>query len=243
MASWDDLLADGVKGYPVYATIKPLSAATWREDLADIARRTSKSVEEIIDLNPDLFTTSKIFPQDAHHYTPILIQPAQSFPDPGPDPGPQPEPGEGGVFSLANNTCPLPAGSYSISQQYGHNGHGGTDLAAAGGTPIYAVQDGVVRTVQAWDGVTKTGNQSWGNMIVLQHVGPDSSVFYSLYAHMQSPPSIAIGTSVAKGSVIGAVGNTGNVYGAHGGYHLHIEVWAGGYGTAYRVNPANYVPF
>lgn len=154
---------------------------------------------------------------------------------------PDPTPGGGTEFTLADNICPLPSGSYYISQNYGNAGHGGTDLAAASGTPIYAVQDGVIQTVQSWNGST-AGNMSWGNMTVVNHGTTNGVIYYTLYAHMQSPTSLPVGTQVSKGQQIGAVGNTGNVYGQNGGYHLHIEVWSGGYGTGYRTNPANYVP-
>ena len=50
--------------------------------------------------------------------------------------------------------------------------------------------------------------------------------------------TVAEGTAVQKGDLLGYVGNTGNVYGAGGGYHLHLELRVDGA----RVNPLGYVP-
>lgn len=36
--------------------------------------------------------------------------------------------------------------------------------------------------------------------------------------------AVAQGAAVQKGDLLGYVGNTGNVYGAGGGYHLHLEL-------------------
>lgn len=41
-----------------------------------------------------------------------------------------------------------------------------------------------------------------------------------------------------KGDLLGYVGNTGNVYGAGGGYHLHLELRVDGS----RVDPLGFVP-
>lgn len=108
--------------------------------------------------------------------------------------------------------------------------HRGTDFAAPGGTPIYAVADGVVS-------VARTMN-SYGNCVQVSHGTADDGHRYdSLYAHMSSI-TVAEGTAVQKGDLLGYVGNTGNVYGAGGGYHLHLELRVDGA----RVNPLGYVP-
>ena len=65
----------------------------------------------------------------------------------------------------------------------------------------------------------------------------DGHRYDSLYAHMSSI-TVAEGTAVQKGDLLGYVGNTGNVYGAGGGYHLHLELRVDGA----RVNPLGYVP-
>lgn len=108
--------------------------------------------------------------------------------------------------------------------------HRGTDFAAPGGTPIYAVADGVISAARTMN--------SYGNCVQVSHGTADDGHRYdSLYAHMSSI-TIAEGTAVQKGDLLGYVGNTGNVYGAGGGYHLHLELRVDGA----RVNPLGYVP-
>ena len=108
--------------------------------------------------------------------------------------------------------------------------HRGTDFAAPGGTPIYAVANGVVSAARTMN--------SYGNCVQVSHGTADDGHRYdSLYAHMSSI-TVAEGTAVQKGDLLGYVGNTGNVYGAGGGYHLHLELRVDGT----RVNPLGYVP-
>ena len=47
--------------------------------------------------------------------------------------------------------------------------HHAIDLRAAPCTPVYAAEDGTVNQVQSWDGRTKTGMQSYGNMVRIRH--------------------------------------------------------------------------
>ena len=62
-------------------------------------------------------------------------------------------------------------------------------------------------------------------------------LFRSLYAHMQSF-CVSTGSVVSKGQLIGYVGNTGDVRGKNGGYHLHLELRIDGVRTdALRMIP------
>lgn len=130
--------------------------------------------------------------------------------------------------------CPLD--SYGrITTQFGEPDpwgipHRGTDFAAPGGTPIYAIADGVVSAARTMN--------SYGNCVQVSHgTADDGHCYDSLYAHM-SRIAVAQGDTVQKGDLLGYVGNTGNVYGAGGGYHLHLELRVDGG----RVNPLGYVP-
>lgn len=130
--------------------------------------------------------------------------------------------------------CPLD--SYGrITTQFGEPDpwgipHRGTDFAAPGGTPIYAIADGVVSAARTMN--------SYGNCVQVSHgTADDGHCYDSLYAHMSSIV-VAQGDTVQKGDLLGYVGNTGNVYGAGGGYHLHLELRVDGG----RVNPLGYVP-
>jgi murein DD-endopeptidase MepM/ murein hydrolase activator NlpD len=55
----------------------------------------------------------------------------------------------------------------------------------------------------------------WGNYVVIRH----NSGLFSLYAHLASV-SVAVGAVVAQGQVIGIMGATGNVLGAH----VHFDI-------------------
>lgn len=131
-------------------------------------------------------------------------------------------------ISYAGNwTCPVRA-SYYVSQEYKGRAHGGIDIAGCRGAPIYSAADGVV--------VEERFSSSWGNTVVVYH----GNGIYTRYAHM-SYINVSKGQNVNTSTVLGAVGNTGQVYGANGGYHLHLEVTVGGNSTSNRRNPREYI--
>ena len=132
-------------------------------------------------------------------------------------------------------TCPLPSVG-CISTYFGepdavyNKPHTGADMPAASGTLIYAVADGVVSAASA--------RPSYGNCVQIDHgTADDGSSYATLYAHMSSF-CVSAGQTVHKGDVIGYVGNTGDVRGANGGYHLHLELRINGT----RTDPLQYIP-
>ena len=89
--------------------------------------------------------------------------------------------------------------------------------------PVYAAESGTVDQVQTWDGHTKTGMQSYGNMVRIKHADYSGKTLQTRYAHLSSC-CVAQGERIEEGQLIGYTGQTGNVYGAH----LHFEViWDG----------------
>jgi len=100
-----------------------------------------------------------------------------------------------------------------IMGQYcsGTPGHGGIDLAAPSGTPIYAAYSGTVGFAGAGTGSAS----SYGNYVTIDHPGS----YRTIYAHLLSD-SVSPGQKVTKGQVIGKMGSTGN----SSGPHLHFEV-------------------
>lgn len=101
--------------------------------------------------------------------------------------------------------------------------HAGVDIAAAGGTPIRAVEDGTVIRA-GWNG-------GYGNYTCIGHGTHRGQGLSTCYAH-QSEILVGAGQSVRRGEVIGRVGTTG----ASTGDHLHFEVRLDG-------SPTDPVPF
>jgi murein DD-endopeptidase MepM/ murein hydrolase activator NlpD len=101
--------------------------------------------------------------------------------------------------------------------------HGGIDLAAKVGDPVYAIAPGVVVKAGA-------GNKSSGIMIHLAH-GPKRRT-ESLYLHL-SEVSVGAGDSVVAGQMIGRAGRTGAVTGPH----LHLILKHNGQ----SIDPAKYL--
>ena len=141
-------------------------------------------------------------------------------------------------LSFTGFACPLK--SYTrVSSEYGwrknpvsgvNRLHAGIDLAAPGGTPIYAAASGYVQ-VAGWS------SGGYGNYVIIYHGKMSDGVAYStLYGHMRSVATSA-GKYVKQGEIIGYVGSTGNST----GNHLHLEVWRGG-SKANAVNPRGYIP-
>jgi murein DD-endopeptidase MepM/ murein hydrolase activator NlpD len=88
-----------------------------------------------------------------------------------------------------------------------HIRHDGVDIAASVGSPVRAVDDGLV--VYADNGVS-----GYGNLVLVVHA--DGST--SLYAHLRAA-YLAAGERVRRGQTLGEVGNTGLSYAPH----LHFE--------------------
>ncbi|MEG1239835.1 MAG: peptidoglycan DD-metalloendopeptidase family protein [Oscillospiraceae bacterium] len=118
---------------------------------------------------------------------------------------------------------PLPSSYLSVTSFFGprthpitgrYNNHTGTDIAAPGGTSIYAAHGGIV--------LTSAYNGSYGNYVVVSRGDGVST----LYAHM-SRRGVEKGQVVAQGQTIGYVGTTGSST----GNHLHFELRVDGVRT------------
>ena len=94
-------------------------------------------------------------------------------------------------------------------------GHQGVDIMADFGTPLYAVERGIITRV----GVdTLGGTKLW--------VKGQSGTYY-YYAHLAGyAEGMVEGALVNAGDVVGFVGDTGNAQG--GAPHLHFQVHPGG---------------
>lgn len=137
------------------------------------------------------------------------------------------------IVDPTNLACPVD-GPVSFSNDWGAprssgGTHKGNDLFATYGTPLVAVNDGVVIT--AGDDGSISGIRVWIST-------PDGIDWF--YAHM-SRVDVTAGQSVVKGQQVGAVGNSGNARTTPP--HVHFQIHPGGraqppinpYGTMIRV--------
>ena len=99
--------------------------------------------------------------------------------------------------------------------------HNGIDILAPEGRPVFAAEAGVV--LYAGDGM-----RGYGNVAVLDHGGGTTT----LYGHLKEI-HVESGDAVEAGTVIGAVGRTGNATTSH----LHFEIRVEGR----SVDPVNYL--
>ncbi|QNP71803.1 M23 family metallopeptidase [Streptomyces roseirectus] len=120
----------------------------------------------------------------------------------------------------------LPTSSYTITSTFGQSGalwssgyHTGLDFAAPTGTLLKAVHSGTI--------IEAGYAGSYGYLTKLK-LDDGTEIWY---AH-QSSISVSVGQRVGTGDVIGRVGATGNVTGAH----LHLEVHVNGSGSG--IDPA-----
>ena len=112
----------------------------------------------------------------------------------------------------------------AVTSEYGRRWgrlHAGLDIDGNTGDPIAAAGAGTVIFAGQQNG--------YGNVVIIDHGGGLST----LYAH-QSRMAVSNGQRVAQGAVIGYVGTSGNVTGAH----LHFEVRVNGAAQ----NPRRYLP-
>ena len=144
------------------------------------------------------------------------------------------KPSGGGSYNT-NDSWAWPIGNRwcYISSKFGYRDasisgwgfHGGIDLAggngALHGAPVYATRAG--RVISA-----VTSDSGYGIYVLIDH----GDGYSSLYAHM-SVRYVSAGDTVAKGQMIGRVGDTGNSRKAH----LHFEIRY--YGE--KKDPLNYV--
>jgi hypothetical protein len=124
------------------------------------------------------------------------------------------------IFSLESTrlpSCPISLAwpvRARVTSPFGPRGfgfHSGIDLGAADNTPVKAAAAGHV----VWASYMAGG---WGNLVILVH----GRGVQSMYAHLASI-DVHVGDAVAKGSVIGRVGATGDAAGPH--LHFEVRVW------------------
>jgi murein DD-endopeptidase MepM/ murein hydrolase activator NlpD len=194
------------------------------DTLDSIATENKIDIADIISLN-DLQDPNLIVGQV------LLLPGAKGDPMPAPTPTKRPSSGtssssaSGGSFVYVSGpwAWPVPGGYIS---QYFHYGHLGVDIAAPYGSAIVSARAGTV-VFAGWKD-NGGGYQVWiyhGNGIYTGH-------------HHMSKVLVSAGQTVAKGQLIGRVGQSGWATGPHD----HFEVWVGypWRSGSYRINPLRY---
>ncbi len=116
---------------------------------------------------------------------------------------------------------PLP-GSTPISDGYGYRNcagcstfHEGIDFTPGEGYPVQAIADGLV--------IASEYSGALGQHLIVAHTIAGQTVV-SIYGHLQAgSDTVSTGDAVARGEVIGRVGNTGQSTGPH----LHLGIQTG----------------
>lgn len=119
-----------------------------------------------------------------------------------------------GQFQLPLAGSPTVTDVYGYSRQTGsvNLSHNGTDFRAPVGTPVYAMNSGVV--------VFAGSFRNYGNTVIIDH----GLGLMSMYMHL-SEIDVALNDSVERGAVIAKSGNTGYSLGPH----LHLSVRMDGF--------------
>jgi murein DD-endopeptidase MepM/ murein hydrolase activator NlpD len=100
--------------------------------------------------------------------------------------------------------------------------HKGIDIAAENGTPIFAVDNGVVEKSYY--------SSTYGNVIFLKH----PNQYVSVYAHLNDRLAFE-GQTVQQGDMIGKMGKTGQATGVHLHFEIHKMEWT--YDKKFALDP------
>lgn len=119
--------------------------------------------------------------------------------------------------------------------------HAGIDLGTPEGTDVRAAEAGKVVGIRNRDASFPILS-GYGNYVMIEHVAPDSTRYYTLYAHLRcSGVLVALDDIVSKGQIIGKSGGNDNCRGFSTGEHLHFQVMKGGNKEENSFNPCLYL--
>lgn len=125
--------------------------------------------------------------------------------------------GRGGLATSIAQAAPdvwmLPVYDYTYSSAFGYRWgtvHQGIDLAVPTGTPVNSVHAGTV-IHSGWNG-------GYGYLVVVEHEGG----VQTWYGH-NSQLYVSVGDKVKAGDVVAAAGNTGNSFGSHVHFEVHVD--------------------
>lgn len=195
-------------------------ARTAQED----AEQAADEVEALIDARAEALAVAEREREKAEQELARIEQELREFEEANQDTAPELSSGE--LLMPVDGTKTSDFGMRSDPFTGEQRLHAGMDVAAPGGTPIWAAAAGTVINAGWNDG-------GYGNFTCLSHGTFEGQGLSTCYAH-QSEILVSAGASVAAGDVIGRVGTTGNSTGDH----LHFEVRRDGSPT----DPAPWLP-
>ena len=195
------------------------SSAAYKSYISKLEANKKAADAEIDRILKDYYATS-------NQQSTTLVGGANANPTTKPSAGGSYNTKDSWAWPIGNRWCYISSKfGYRDASISGWGFHGGIDLAggngALHGAPVYATRAGRVITAV-------TSNSGYGIYVLIDH----GDGYSSLYAHM-SVRYVSTGDTVAKGQMIGRVGDTGNSQGAH----LHFEIRY--YGE--KKDPLNYV--
>lgn len=124
-------------------------------------------------------------------------------------------------------------GNFEITCAYGEKGslwrsnvHGGTDMVGANKN-VYSICNGTV-TYAGWENAANT-KQGFGKYVKIRETGTNRDIYL---AHLDKI-YVSVGTKVTPTTIVGLMGATGNVTGAH----THVEIRENGT----KLNASNYM--
>ena len=175
------------------------------------------------------------YPDRYQNYEPVARAILQAL-TPGGGSGGSGAPGDASIPETTGLVFPLPNGTYTHTSDFGwrtdpftgeRSFHAGTDWAAADGTPIFALADGVVTYARMVGGTS--------GQITIEHT-IDGERIASVYIHMWAHGiHVQAGDRVIAGQHIGDVGSSGRSTGPH----LHFQLHPGGAGAS----PVDAIPW
>jgi len=115
------------------------------------------------------------------------------------------------IWPVKNKVTITDIYGYSRSVQNTVTTHKGIDFRAPIGTPVYAMQKGIVRIAKKFT--------LYGNTVVIDH----GKGIHTLYMHLDSI-SVKENKLIDQGTELGKSGQTGYSFGPH----LHMSVWVNG---------------
>ncbi|MHC9043326.1 M23 family metallopeptidase [Microbacterium saperdae] len=164
------------------------------------------------------------YPDRYRNYEPVARAILQAL-TPGGGSGGSGVPSDADIPETTGLVFPLPNGTYTHTSDFGWRTdpftgesrfHAGTDWAAADGTPIFALADGVVTYAGMVGGTS--------GQITIEHT-IDGEPIASVYLHMWSHGiHVQAGDRLVAGQHIGDVGSSGRSTGPH----LHFQLHPGG---------------